>query len=58
MATGGQLLDNGSPPNQIPASKLPHYDRAHSTRVVRLSRAEPAKRVIRNALKKEKTATV
>jgi hypothetical protein len=26
MATGGQLLDNASPPNQIPASKLPHQD--------------------------------
>jgi hypothetical protein len=28
MATGGQLLDNASPPNQIPASKLPHQDHA------------------------------
>ena len=33
VATGeipirGQLLDDGSPPNQIPASQLPHHDHA------------------------------
>jgi hypothetical protein len=47
-----QLLDNGSPPNQIPASKLPHHDRALGHHASRSSVAcGTGKIAIRNALK-------